>query len=84
MCIKEVLQPIGQLLFGSAPKVPDPIIIAPPPVPETPDEASEEASVNARKKVAALAKLGRSSTNPTGGLGVLGSANVSRPTLLGS
>jgi hypothetical protein len=84
MCIKEILQPISKLLFGESPKAPDPIIIAPPPVPETPDEASAEASTNAKKKVAALAKLGRTSTNPTGGLGVLGSANVQKPTLLGS
>lgn len=84
MCIKEIFKPISELLFGESPKAPEPIIIAAPPAPTTPDEASAEASVNAKKKVAAMASLGRASTNPTGGLGVLGSASTRRTTLLGS
>jgi len=84
MCVKEILQPISELIFGKPPNPPAPVIIAPPPVPNEPDESSSEASINAKKKAAARAALGRTSTNPTGGLGVLGAANITKPTLLGS
>jgi hypothetical protein len=83
MCLNEVLKPIAELLFGEPPKAPE--LPAIPPLPEPPDAnaASDEASIEAKKRWAARASQGRVSTNPTGGLGVLGQAQVSKPTLLG-
>lgn len=83
MCLKEILKPVAELLFGEAPKAPElPALPAMPEMPDT-EAASDEASAEAKKKWAARASLGRVSTNPTGGLGVLGQAQVSKPTLLG-
>jgi hypothetical protein len=64
-----------------------PQVQALPPMPESPkvtEDAAAEASTESKKKVAARASLGRVSTNPTGGLGVLGQAPVNKPTLLGA
>lgn len=64
----------------SMPYVP-PIPAAPPPAPSVVDKEVVDAA--GRKKAELAASGGYSSTNPTGGQGVTGTANVRAKTLLG-
>ena len=66
-------------LFGFGDDPPSPPAYQPPPDPSIAQKAIEEANAEVRRK--ARAAGGRSSTNPTGGLGDTTTAKVSKTTL---